>query len=162
MVVSDVHLGPEYSNKEKFIDFIDNLEDEVERFVLLGDIFDRWRRDHICVLLENIDIVQKLLSLESRINVFFVVGNHDFHLIKFPESYCGVTFDLNKYDLSLEYDGTTYRFFHGHPRENKRFGTLEMDETFADMMCMAGDDVGRLLMRSGRDRRWMEHMAQDS
>jgi UDP-2,3-diacylglucosamine pyrophosphatase LpxH len=141
VVVSDVHLGTEYSNKEQFIDLIDNLEDEVERFVLLGDIFDLWRRDPVGVLLENIDIVHKLLSLESRINVFFVVGNHDFHLMKFPESYWGVTFDL-KYDLSLEYGDTTYRFLHGHQLENKRFGTLEMYETFADMMCMAGDDVG--------------------
>jgi len=141
VVVSDVHLGTEDSNKDKFADFIENQGDDVERLVLLGDIFDLWRRDPVGVLLENIDIVQKLLSLEPRINVFFVIGNHDFHLIKFPESYFGVKFDL-KYDLTLEYGGITYRFIHGHQLENKRFGTLEMYETFADMMCMAGDDVG--------------------
>ena len=141
VVVSDVHLGTEDSNKDKFADFIENQGDDVEHLVLLGDIFDFWRRDPVGVLLENVDIVQKLLSLEPRINVFFVIGNHDFHLIRFPESYFGVKFDL-KYDLSLEYGGTTYRFIHGHQLENKRFGTLEMYETFADMMCMAGDDVG--------------------
>jgi UDP-2,3-diacylglucosamine hydrolase len=121
VAVSDVHLGIEDSNKGKFTDFIENLKDDVKDLVLLGDIFDFWRRDPIGVLLENIEIVQKLLSLEPRINVFFVVGNHDFHLIKFPKSYFGVTFDLN-YDLSLEYGSTTYRFIHGHQLENKRFG----------------------------------------
>jgi len=141
VVVSDVHLGTEDSNKGKFTEFIDNLGDDVEHLVLLGDIFDFWRKDPVRVLLENIDIVQKLLSLEPRINVFFVVGNHDFHLIRFPESYFGIKFDL-KYDLSLEYGGTTYRFIHGHQLENKRFGTLEIYETFADILCMAGDDVG--------------------
>jgi UDP-2,3-diacylglucosamine pyrophosphatase LpxH len=141
VVVSDVHLGTEDSNRGNFADFIEYLGTDVESLVLLGDIFDLWRRDPVGVLLENIDIVHKLLSLEPRINVFFVVGNHDFHLIKFPKSYFGIKFDL-KYDLSLEYGGTTYRFIHGHQLENKRFGTLEMYETFADMMCMAGDDVG--------------------
>ena len=141
IVVSDVHLGTENSNREAFIDFIGNLEDDVERLVLLGDIFDFWRRDPVGVLLENVDIVHILLSLEPRINVFFVVGNHDFHLLKFPESYFGIKFDLN-YDLSLEYGNTKYRFIHGHQLENKRFGTLEIYETFADVMCMAGEDVG--------------------
>ena len=101
IVVSDVHLGTEDSNRDKFTEFIENLGDDVERLVLLGDIFDFWRRDPVGVLLENIDMVQKLLSLEPEINVFFVVGNHDFHLIQFPESYFGVKFDL-RYDLSLE------------------------------------------------------------
>jgi UDP-2,3-diacylglucosamine pyrophosphatase LpxH len=142
IVVSDVHLGVEYSNKEKFVDFIDNIENDVERIVLLGDIFDFWRRDPVGVLLENIDIVDKLLSLEPKINVVFVVGNHDFHLIRFTQSYFGVTFNLN-YDLSLEYGDTRYRFIHGHQLESKRFGTLGIYETFADMMCMAGDDIGK-------------------
>ena len=141
IVVSDIHLGAENSNKDKFIDFIGNLEGDVERIVLLGDIFDFWRRDPVGVLLENIDIVQKLMCLEPKTNVVFVVGNHDFHLIRFTQSYFGVTFDLN-YDLSLEYGNTRYHFIHGHQLENKRFGTLEIYETFADILCMAGDDVG--------------------
>lgn len=66
VVVSDVHLGTEDSNREKFADFIDNLGDDVEHLVLLGDIFDLWRRDPIGVLLENVDIVQKLLELGAK------------------------------------------------------------------------------------------------
>ena len=142
IAVSDVHLGIEYSNRSKFIDFIDDLGDDVDRLVLLGDILEFWRRDPVGVMLENIDIIQKLMSLEPGINVSYIVGNHDFHLIRFPQSYFGVKLDLKR-DLSLEYGGTKYRFIHGHQLENKQFGTLEKYETFADSLCMAGDDIGR-------------------
>lgn len=141
IAVSDVHLGTKDSNRSKFIHFMDNLGDDVDRIVLLGDIFDFWRRDPVGVLLENIDIIQKLISLEPEINISYVIGNHDFHLIKFPQSYFGEKFDL-QHDLSLEYGGTRYRFIHGHQLENRQFGTLENYETFADVLCMAGDDVG--------------------
>lgn len=142
IAVSDVHLGIEYSNRSKFIDFIDNLGDDVDCLVLLGDILEFWRRDPVGVMLENIDIIQKLMSLEPEINVYYVVGNHDFHLIRFPQSYFGVKLNLKR-DLSLEYGGTKYRFIHGHQLEHKRFDTIETYETFADSLCMAGDDVGK-------------------
>ena len=143
IAVSDVHLGAEESNRDRFIDFIDNIGDDVDRLVLLGDLIDFWRRDPAGVLLENVDIVQKLTSLGPEIDVSYVVGNHDFHLIRLPKSYFGYKFDF-KYDLSLEYGETMYRFIHGHQLENRRFGTLEMYETFADALCMAGDDVGKV------------------
>ena len=143
IVVSDVHLGTELSNRDRFINFIENLESDVDHFVLLGDILDFWRRDSVGVLLENIDVIQKLMSLEPGINVSYVLGNHDFHLIQFPESYFNSTFDLN-YDLSLRYGETTYRFIHGYQLEYTRFGTLEAYELFADEMCEAGDNVGRV------------------
>ena len=142
IAVSDVHLGTKESNRGKFIEFIDNMEDDIDRLVLLGDIIDFWRRDPAGVLLENVDIVQKLMSLGPEIDVSYVVGNHDFHLIKLPKSYSGYKFDF-KHDLSLEYGGTKYRFIHGHQLENKPFGTLEIYEIFADTLCMAGDDVGK-------------------
>ena len=39
--------------------------------------------------------------------------------------------------------GLSIAFIHGHQIENKQFGTLETYETFADALCMAGDDVGK-------------------
>ena len=143
IVVSDVHLGTELSNRDRFINFIENLESDVDHFVLLGDILDFWRRDPVGVLLENIDVIQKLMSLEPEINVSYVLGNHDFHLIRFPKSYFNSVFDLN-YDLSLRYGETTYRFIHGYQLECMRFGTLDAYELFANEMCEAGDDVGRV------------------
>ncbi|MEA1895911.1 MAG: hypothetical protein U9N36_12110 [Euryarchaeota archaeon] len=50
-------------------DFIDNIKDDVDRLDLLGDILDFYRRDPVGVLLENTDIIQKLMSLKQEINV---------------------------------------------------------------------------------------------
>ncbi len=141
IAISDVHLGAEDSNRDSFIQFIDNIGDDVEHLVLLGDILEFWRKDPVRVLLENTDIIQKLMNLDPEINVSYIVGNHDFHLIRFPQSCVGTRFGLKR-DLSLEYGGTRYRFIHGYQLENKKFGTLKAYETFADALCMAGDDVG--------------------
>jgi len=145
IVVSDLHLGIPESNKERFMAFLDELGDDVERLILLGDIFDLWRRDPLGVLLDNTDILQQLMSLEPRINVSFVVGNHDYHAFKFPQSHFGTVFDLDpqRHDLALRYGDTTYHFIHGYQLENKRFGNLELYELFADRLCMEGDDVGK-------------------
>ncbi|NOQ48104.1 MAG: hypothetical protein GQ576_03025 [Methanococcoides sp.] len=46
VVVSDVHLGTDEANEEKFIKFLKELDfEKIEHFVLLGDIIDIWRRD---------------------------------------------------------------------------------------------------------------------
>ncbi|MGC9445334.1 MAG: UDP-2,3-diacylglucosamine diphosphatase [Candidatus Methanospirareceae archaeon] len=147
IVVSDLHLGIPASNKSKFMEFLDELPDDVERLILLGDIFDLWRRDPLGVMLDNTDILEKLMSLEPRIDVTFVVGNHDYHAFMFPESHFGTVFDLDplrqRHDLALQYGETTYHFIHGYQLENKRFGNLELYELFADRLCMEGDDVGK-------------------
>ncbi|HDS44523.1 MAG TPA: hypothetical protein ENN68_00210 [Methanomicrobia archaeon] len=145
VVVSDLHLGIPASNKKQFMAFLDELGDDVERLILLGDIFDLWRRDPLGVMLENTDVIQKLMSLEPRIDVTFVVGNHDYHAFMFPESHFGTVFDLDplRRDLALRYGDTTYHFIHGYQLENKRFGSLELYELFADRLCMEGDDVGK-------------------
>lgn len=142
VVLSDIHLGTPESNKERFVAFLDELGDDVERLILLGDIFDLWRRDPVGVLLENLDVLQKLLSLEPRVHVSFVVGNHDFHLFRFPQSHFGDRFGIS-YDLSFPYGETTYHFLHGYQLENKRFRSLKLYEHFADAMCTAGDDIGK-------------------
>ncbi|MGD1061518.1 MAG: hypothetical protein ABR879_08695, partial [Methanomassiliicoccales archaeon] len=57
IVVSDVHLGSEKSDKEAFNAFLISLHDdnEVTDLVLLGDLVDMWRRDASGVFLENMD-----------------------------------------------------------------------------------------------------------
>ena len=143
MVVSDMHIGAESDNQDTFIDFIDNLGNDVDHLVLPGDILDFQRRCPVGVLLEHVDIIQKLMSLEPEIHVSYVLCNHNFHRTWFSGSYFGSMFNLN-YDPSLRYRETIYRFRHGYQLKYKRFGTLAAYEMFADEMCDAGDDVGRV------------------
>lgn len=64
-VVSDMHIGAESDNQDTFIDFIDNLGNDVDHLVLPGDILDFQRREPGGVLLEHVDIfVQR--SMRNR------------------------------------------------------------------------------------------------
>jgi UDP-2,3-diacylglucosamine pyrophosphatase LpxH len=106
IIVSDVHLGYDKSDKDNFDRFIDSeLEklDENDHLVLLGDIVDFWRKNSIDVTVEykketwkgeikttNKEglIIKKLYDLKKkkRIQVHYVVGNHDYSILYYSES----------------------------------------------------------------------------
>ena len=85
IAVSDLHLGDPLSNKPGFKQFIDEFlkpkSDEITHLVLLGDVFDFWRRDSPTVLLDNLDILNSISSL--GFHVIYAVGNHDFNMIEY-------------------------------------------------------------------------------
>jgi len=83
IVATDQHLGYTRSNSSEFSNFLDVLSKrtDVTDFVLLGDFIDMWRRDVSGLFLEFGDIVRKVLALKSKMNVYCVAGNHDYHLL---------------------------------------------------------------------------------
>lgn len=79
LVVSDVHLGYYASNSRSFRDFLGGQCKSLgknDTLVLLGDIFDFWRRNNVAVALENEIIFHSLENLDAKIH--YVVGNHDY------------------------------------------------------------------------------------
>jgi len=82
VVVSDVHLGYDCSDRDKFDQFLDHLsqDSDATHFVLLGDIVDMWRRDASGVFLESHGLLEKILALTKKMKVYFLAGNHDYHL----------------------------------------------------------------------------------
>src|SRR5713226_2732148 len=84
VVTSDQHLGYSNSNASDFLDFLTEISkrSDVTDFVILGDFIDMWRRDVSGLFLENHEILEKVLDIKSKINVYCVAGNHDFHLLK--------------------------------------------------------------------------------
>ncbi len=52
VVVSDVHLGYSRSDSDAFLRFIDTYPgwNDTDRFILIGDIFDFWRRQNAKLL----------------------------------------------------------------------------------------------------------------
>ena len=67
IVVSDVHLGYDRSNKDDFISFLDKCDtQEIEDLVLLGDIFDVWRLSRADVFIKNDDVFKNLNSLHVK------------------------------------------------------------------------------------------------
>ena len=84
IVVSDLHLGFDGSDKAAFIRFLGKLQSDpsVTDLVFLGDIVDMWRRDSSGVFLENHDVLDLIIELQKKMRVYYVAGNHDFHVLK--------------------------------------------------------------------------------
>jgi UDP-2,3-diacylglucosamine pyrophosphatase LpxH len=120
VVVSDIHLGSEDSQKESFNSFLRSLRDdrELTDLVLLGDIVEMWHRDASGVFLENMDTMELLKELQNRIKVHWVAGNHDYHLLKLKNRapHYNYPFEFQE-TLELVDGGHTYRFMHGYEFE---------------------------------------------
>lgn len=143
IAVSDVHLGHYCSDKRQFTKFLDEIvgSKKVEHFVLAGDIIDMWRRDPLKVVLENIDVFERLASLQNGSRqVHFLAGNHDYHMIELKQDLWD-QFNLDvSMDISLPCKGQYYHFFHGHQLEFA--DNLEIYQEFASILCMGDDRVG--------------------
>jgi len=116
VAVSDVHLGSEHSDKAAFNAFLSSLHDdhELTDLVLLGDIVDMWRRDASGVFLENMDTMQIIKDLQSRIKVHYVAGNHDYHVLRLKNRAPHYNYPFEfKETLDLRDGDRTYRFTHG-------------------------------------------------
>jgi UDP-2,3-diacylglucosamine pyrophosphatase LpxH len=145
VAVSDVHLGQPESNHDAFIRFLDLVDTEqVDHLVLLGDIFDFWRRDLVEVVEENAAIVERLGELAVK-HIQYVIGNHDYCIKsffdKFREDYA---FPVAK-TLRLKDKERWFFFTHGYEFDvmvNMRPMKIELYEGFSSQMCYAGNVVG--------------------
>lgn len=144
LVVSDVHLGYEKCNKKDFSEFLDEcMNKNIDHLVLLGDLFDFWRRKNSEIIMENEDILEKLSNLKAK-NIHYVVGNHDYYMLKLNERYeNNFPFTVSKF-LRLEDCGNTFYFIHGYEFEvlNLEPMTLEEYEGFSESMCFNEDIIG--------------------
>jgi UDP-2,3-diacylglucosamine pyrophosphatase LpxH len=142
IAVSDVHVGHSCCEVDSFVKFLDEKvdNDAVRHFVLIGDIFDMWRRDSLTLFLEYEDILEKLKALHTGTRkVHYVVGNHDYRMIKLKKTVQKrYSFTVRPW-LKLQY-GNTYYFIHGYQFEYS--AVLDTYERFADRLCMSDDSTG--------------------
>ena len=146
IVVSDVHLGIDKSNDEKFLEFLESLNfDEIDDFVLLGDIIDIWRRDMTNVVLESSRPLELLTELNKQINVHYIAGNHDFYFLRMKDVLEeNFPFDVKKSKV-IRSKNTDFYFTHGYQLEvlcNPYYKSLKTYEKFSEHLCLAGDDIG--------------------
>lgn len=148
LVVSDVHLGYQESNRQEFLGFLQEVCRQLgpeDHLVLLGDILDFWRRNNVAVAVENELIFKTIESLDAKIH--YVVGNHDYTLItlRLPENQF---FSITK-TLKLEDGGVPYSFIHGYQLEALAvFEPLTIEEY--ELLCISlcqrtGDFIGDIL-----------------
>ena len=144
VVVSDVHLGYQHADAKAFDDFVDHLLlDKPDNLILLGDIFDFWRRSDVDLLLESPTpgIVEKLLEF----NLVYVRGNHDFSMLKFSNRFPQDPVFQVQTSAILRNQSSRFVMLHGY--ELEVFVSLEsigIDayEAFAEAMCHEGQTVG--------------------
>ena len=133
VAVSDQHLGIETADKAAFLRFLSQLQSDasVTDLVLLGDVVDMWRRDASGVFLENKDVLDQVILLQKKMRVYYIAGNHDFHVLKLQGRGYPVNFLKN---LTIQQDGVTYRFVHGW-----EFDEMQR-EHFMESLCHAMSD----------------------
>ena len=142
----------------------DQLKDGGD-LVLLGDIFDLWRRDFVKALMESREVISKLieLKLKDKVKIHYLAGNHDYHMLRMSELLFNdmdgsvksdrldesdligkFPFKVTK-SLRLEEGGNKFFFIHGYQLEvlaNPYYKSMSAYETFSEGLCLAGDDTG--------------------
>jgi len=161
VVVSDVHLGMDEANEEKFIDFLKGLDfEKIEHFVLLGDIIDIWRRDFTKAVIECSRSLTLLNDLASETKVHYVVGNHDYYLLRLSELF-GKNFPFEvKKSTIIKSRSQEFYFMHGYQLEvlcNPYYKSMKTYETFSEHMCLTGDDTG-----NAAEALWKLHQSNKS
>ena len=112
IAVSDTHLGYDQADSPKFLEFINselmNLSKN-DHLVLLGDMLDYWRGSNIDTILSpdinnnekiNEQILSKIMELNQKTNVYYIIGNHDYTVIDFLNNY-NKNFQDNDYPLKI-------------------------------------------------------------
>lgn len=137
IALSDVHLGYRESCNRQFKEFLGKISKrrDLTDIVICGDFLDMWRRDLAGVVLENTSILELLQTLQPKVKVYYVAGNHDYHVINFEKRYPQFLF---RKDLVLEEGGTNYRFCHGY-----EFDPFQ-NSIYFDLLCYSTDDTGNI------------------
>jgi UDP-2,3-diacylglucosamine pyrophosphatase LpxH len=136
VIVSDVHLGYENSDKEAFKSFLKSLQQdrELTDLVLLGDIVDMWRRDASGVFFENHSVIEVILELSKKATIHYVAGNHDFHVLQLKKHAYPFHFDK---DLLLTDGQFKYHFLHGY-----EFDAAQKEPIMEALCRVMSDEVG--------------------
>ncbi len=135
LTISDVHLGYSQSNADELNTFLQALTSraDIDALVILGDFIDMWRRDVSGIFLENHEILQTLLTLKQKKTVYYVVGNHDYHLLELANHKYPLEF---RSELTLPGNGVTYVFKHGYEFD------FEQRAPFMELLCDNMSDGG--------------------
>jgi UDP-2,3-diacylglucosamine pyrophosphatase LpxH len=136
VVTSDQHLGYANSDKESFKLFLYQIQQDptVTDLVLLGDVVDMWRRDASGLFIENWDILEIIMAMRNKLNVHYVAGNHDYHVLQLLNHKYPFTFLK---DLTINDGNWTYKFLHGYEFDP------EQEPSIMEALCrVMSDEVG--------------------
>ena len=93
--VSDVHLRPSAPDahipEERFLSFLESVEEDAVAIYLLGDIFDYWYEYKYTIPRGYTRVLGKLAQLVDRgVKIYFTPGNHDVWSYNYFEQELGI------------------------------------------------------------------------
>lgn len=169
LVLSDLHLGYENCNIDILRDFLDHYSKPISDLVLLGDIFEFWRRNNAEVVIKTSDIMAKINHLNAE-KIHYVAGNHDYYILDLNKRH-EVTPCIVTKSLRLKEGGESYFFIHGYQLESILWefpASLRMYEEFSNQMCYNQNTVGEILSKIwdiigfiGKKQRFIRYMNQE-
>ena len=113
VILSDLHLwGPEDPLYRALLRFIDTKLEHGDKFFIVGDLFDLFIGNKTVFVERYYELINQLRGLATRnVEVFYIEGNHDFHLENIFDD-CGHV-RLYADQLHYEWDGRKFHFCHG-------------------------------------------------
>ncbi|MBV6480013.1 MAG: UDP-2,3-diacylglucosamine hydrolase [Ignavibacteria bacterium] len=115
--ISDIHLGLESAEKEKFkekavVNFFDSVKEKAEEIFIVGDLFDCWIEYRYVVPKGFYRLFAKISELvESGIKINYLAGNHDFWRGNFFKDEFGIEICHN--EIIREINGKKFFIHHG-------------------------------------------------
>ncbi|MCU0390018.1 MAG: UDP-2,3-diacylglucosamine diphosphatase [Thermoflexibacter sp.] len=101
VVISDVHLGTFGCRAEELLEYLRSIKPKI--LIMNGDIIDIWRFSRRYWGKAHTEIIRRILKLMTKgTQVYYVTGNHDELLRKFPEVHAGNFHLVNKLVLNIE------------------------------------------------------------
>lgn len=113
VVLSDLHLwGPEDPLYRALLRFIESKLERDDKFFIVGDLFDLFIGNKAVFTQRYYELISQLRALGERgVEVYYVEGNHDFHLENIFDDSPHV--HLYADTLHFEWEGRKFLFSHG-------------------------------------------------
>jgi UDP-2,3-diacylglucosamine pyrophosphatase LpxH len=104
-LASDLHLGHENANYPKVMKFLDNVQQDGDQLIILGDLLDLWVSDFVTITSQEPmkSAWEKLIETSKKVPTIVVFGNHDFELSKYT----------NELAIKDEFEQDNMYFAHG-------------------------------------------------
>lgn len=119
--VTDAHLGSGADSRQREADLVrwlDTIEPEAKRVVMLGDIFDFWFTYKNAVPRGYVRLLGKMAQMaDSGVEFHFFIGNHDMWLFDYLEKEIGVT--MHNDPETMELEGKRFLIGHGDGMDAK-------------------------------------------
>lgn len=121
--VTDAHLGSGIDSRQRELDLVrwlETIEPEAKRIILLGDIFDFWFTYKQAVPRGFVRLLGKMAQMaDSGVEFHFFIGNHDMWLFDYLEKEIGVV--MHNEPIAMEIDGKRFLIGHGDGLCNKDY-----------------------------------------